>query len=455
MKKRRKLKIILIAIAIAIVAIVCYFAISGWIDAQPTLDYKNGADTGAAASPAPTYPDAEFAVISDLHMYDPSLGDSGSAFEAVMNSDRKLLLDSEALLDYAIDEIISSNAEFVLISGDMTKDGALVNHEIVAEKLARLKAAGLGVYVVPGNHDVNNPDAASFSGDKATKVESVTAEEFEALYYQSGYGEALERDPGSLSYVAGLKDGLWLLALDNCRYRENKEGEHEIVGGKMSQETADWIAGVLEDAAAQGIAVIAMSHHGIVEHWDGQRKLHPDYLIEDYVHVGEMLASYNVRLVFTGHYHALDITRGDFDNKYIYDIETGALVTAPCAIRYCSLKDGALTIETDTIVDKLKPGTDFADDATAFVKKTVKLEAISTLKEYKVPDKDAEYIAEAIGDAFVAHYAGDENLAEKPEFDPGKLGLWARIVFTIQKYVLDGTWIDLDPADNDITIRLD
>ena len=436
---------------LAIVAI-SYSLASSWIGGLPKLNYAY--NTGATA-PAP-YPDANFAVISDLHIYDHSLGTEGAAFDAAMKSDRKLLLDSVDLLDYAIDDILRSNARFVLVSGDLTKDGELINHNISAEMLARLTDAGLQVYVVPGNHDISCYDAVSYSGSAVTPVETVTPEEFASIYADFGYDNAIERDPHSLSYMAEPVDGLLLLVIDACRYRENRPGQDTIVGGKISQATADWIAGVLSAASESQKAVMVLMHHGIVAHWDGQQKLHPDYLIEDYRHFGEFLASHHVRLAFTGHYHAQDITRGAFrDGTYIYDVETGSLVTAPCPIRYCSIKDNTFTVKSVNIVDKIHPGTDFARNATDFVKATVVLEAFNTLKKYRVSDKDAEYIADAVGDAFVAHYKGDENPDERAVLDKSLLSFWGRFILFMQQYVLNGLWADLYPADNDAAFSLD
>jgi len=158
--------------------------------------------------------------------------------------------------------------------------------------------------------------------------------------------------------------------------------------------------------------------------------------------------------VFTGHYHALDITRGTFGAKSIYDIETGSLVTAPCPIRYAEIRGNAMQIRTETIVDKIYPGTDFAANAQAFVKKTVMLEAKGVLKRYKVSDRDSDYIADAVGDAFNAHYSGDEDLSLRPVFNPSQLGLWGRFIYGQQKYALDGLWVDLPPADNNVRFEL-
>ncbi|NCC95179.1 MAG: hypothetical protein EOM10_18265 [Opitutae bacterium] len=45
------------------------------------------------------YPTARFAVFSDPHLYPRSLGTTGPAFQDYLNKDRKLLVESEALLD--------------------------------------------------------------------------------------------------------------------------------------------------------------------------------------------------------------------------------------------------------------------------------------------------------------------------------------------------------------------
>jgi len=403
---------------------------------------------------APSYPDISFAVISDIHVYDPGLGSSGEAFDNVMHSDRKLLLDSFDLLDFAINEILAAGVRFVLIPGDLTKDGELVNHTIAAERLKKLTDAGIAVFVVPGNHDVNNPDSVRYAGNTTEPVPNISEEDFARIYGNCGFNAAFMRDKHSLSYVAEPAEGLWLLAIDSARHRENTAGEHAIVSGKISQETADWIAQVLREAHRQNKAVLAMMHHGFAEHWNGQKKLHPDYIVKDYENFGKFLASWNVRAGFSGHYHALDITRADFDNKFLYDIETGSLVTAPSPIRYVNISGNVMNIRTDFIIDKIHPGTDFADNATAFVKKTVMMEAANVLKRYNVSEKDTAIITNAVGDAFTAHYSGDENPAKRPALDKSKLGLWGRFILSQQQYVLDGLWQDLLPQDTNVSLRL-
>lgn len=454
MKKRHTVRIVLLcAFAALIVAIPCKILISGYINSLPKLKYTFGDST--TSSKSASYPDTKFAVISDNHYYDDSLGTSGTAFTACYNSDRKLIKNSAELLDFGINEISNSGVKFVLVTGDLTKDGELVNHQHVAAALAKLTQKGIKVYVIPGNHDVNNPGAFSYSGDKSTPVSNVSAAQFTKIYSDCGYGSAVMRDPSSLSYVAQPQDGLWIVALDSCRYSENKKGGEEVVGGRLTQSEETWLEGVLKKAREQGTAVIVMEHHGVVEHWTGQSKLHPDYLVSDYKNVGKLLASYDVRVVFTGHYHAQDITRGDF-GQYgsLYDVETGSLITPPCPIRYCTISSGSLSIRSDDIIGKIHPGTSFEKDGTAFVKKTVVGEAVATLNKYHVTGSDADYIANAVGAAFIAHYNGDENAALRPAFDENRLSIWGRIVYSQEKYVLDGLWSDLPPSDNNCVINL-
>ena len=87
----------------------------------------------------------------------------------------------------------------------------------------------------------------------------------------------------------------------------------------------------LIEANREGKAVIAFFHHGILEHYTGNatfsrifdRKFSSD---------SKIFCFYNVRMVFTGHFHANDISMQEFNGKVLYDIETGSLVSAPSPI---------------------------------------------------------------------------------------------------------------------------
>ena len=100
----------------------------------------------------------KFGVISDLHFYDTHLGTSGQAFQYYLAKDPKLLVESEAILDSALKSLVDQHLKFVLVCGDMTKDGELKDHVQVAQRFAQLEHDGVQVFVVPGKHDINSPD---------------------------------------------------------------------------------------------------------------------------------------------------------------------------------------------------------------------------------------------------------------------------------------------------------
>lgn len=84
-----------------------------------------------------------FAVFSDPHYYDGNLGTSGADFEAYLALDRKLLRESAALAGAVVDAIITENRnapiDFVMVPGDLTKDGELESHEEFSEYLEHLQ----------------------------------------------------------------------------------------------------------------------------------------------------------------------------------------------------------------------------------------------------------------------------------------------------------------------------
>lgn len=451
-KKMGKRKIIIASMVVFIIAITGGYLITKHFKSDNKAIYTFSQST---AQNMVAYPDSSFAVMSDLHYYDKSLGTTGAAFEACLKSDRKLLRDSGDLLNLAVNNILKSKVKFVLVSGDLTKDGELICHQKVAKALSAFTQRGIQVFVVPGNHDVNNPGAYRYEGDKVTSVPNITPKQFEEIYKNCGYSSAIYRDVNSLSYVAEPVKNMWLVALDTCRYRDNKAGKEETVSGKLNDNEEKWLEGILKKANDNKKAVIVLEHHGIVEHWTGQSKLHPEYLVQNYKEIGKLMASYDVRLAFTGHYHAQDITKGDFQSKgYLYDVETGSLITAPCPVRFCDIANNKITIRTTDLVDRLHPGTAYAAKANKFVLDTVSGEAYKTLRKYFVSPKDARYIADYVATAFAAHYRGDENPKDRPVLSTNKLGLWSRFIYSKEKYVVDGLWKDLPPADNNVTLNL-
>ncbi|MDM8551886.1 metallophosphoesterase [Desulfobacterales bacterium HSG2] len=385
-----------------------------------------------------------FAVFSDPHYYDTELGVSGSAFEAYLAGDRKLLRESEAILTAFTDAITGeSGIDFVIVSGDLTKDGTRASHQEFADNLKMLEDNGLPVYVVPGNHDLNNPNAFSYSGDTETPEDNVSPEEFAEIYADYGYAEATDRDPDSLSYVAEPAPGLWLFGLDSCRLGYGN--------GMFSQETIDWIIGRLDQAKARDKKVIGMMHHAILEHFPEQADLMPGTLIENWETVSETLAEAGMNLIFTGHLHAQDIVTNTWDAEggrtiSLTDVETGSLVTYPNPYRI-------VTLDEENVADIQSRFITEIDYDTGGVAFPAYSEDYLTEKLYEWFYPDWQAGASQAAEAFKAYYMGDES--------PDQEAL-AAISFLTQsddpnlqyagQYIY-GWWTDLPPADNDVTVQ--
>lgn len=438
--------------------ILIVISLSACAPAAPKFQYEGDSAlrklTGQAA---PAFPAVRFAIFSDPHYFDPALGTTGSAFEAYLNNDRKLLRESPELLQAAITDIVQDSPAFVLVSGDLTKDGEASSHAQVVSYLQQLKAAGIQAYVIPGNHDILNGQSDRYLGDQTERVPNVTADEFASLYADFGYNQALQRDPNSLSYLAEPTPGLWLLALDSCRYRDNQEGKEETVGGRFSPATLQWIEDTLAEAARQNKAVIVMMHHGVVPHFSTEAKDFGDYLVENYAAVARLFAAYNVRMVFTGHFHAQDISQAiEPGNKILYDIETGSLVSYPDPYRLVTISAAQeATITSKQITAIPSHPTDFLAFSRATLLEGVGLITVKAMAGYKVGQTEAESLAPQVAAAFLAHYSGDENLPAGQEIIRSKgLTLPGWVVVTFRKGLLVSLWHDLAPADNALTINL-
>jgi 3',5'-cyclic AMP phosphodiesterase CpdA len=425
----------------------------------PTFHYESDTSLHTLLQQdAPDYPEVDFVVFSDVHLYNPSLGLEGQALDSYLLNDRKLLKESEDILKTVVEEIADEDADIVLVPGDLTKDGERVSHELAASYFAKLEDGGKRVYVVPGNHDVKNGHSFRYEGDSIERVANVDPVEFARIYDRFGYNEALYRDPDSLSYVAEMNDELWLLALDSCLYRENVENEEPETDGRFSPATLEWIEDMLVKASETGRAVMAMMHHGIVEHFAGQDQYYGQYVVDNFAEVSKLLAMYNVRLVFTGHFHAQDITvsRWNDEGKFLFDVETGSLVTYPCPYRMVSIdKMQKAVIRTGHIQSIQSYPAGFPEYAREYITAGVENIAADTIEKFKVKRVEAEKMAEQVAEAFVAHYHGDELLPAGQEALSSKgLSIPGKLVVTFRKKLVEALWKDLEPPDNDVVLDL-
>ena len=315
--------------------------------------------------------DFKIAVISDLHVMAPQLLiKKGNAFEEYLKRDRKMLVESLHILETLVDDILSQRPDLTLVTGDLTKDGERVSHELVAAQLQRLVDAGIQVLVVPGNHDINNPDARIYDGDTETLTDTITRKDFADIYRQMGYDKSSRRDPDTLSYSRDINDDLAILAIDACMDRLNtfvSRGDvkdHCKTSGRLEPSTQQWLVDEAIRATASGRRIIAMMHHHLVPHFHMEDTLAAPYMVDDAGQLCRRLIQAGVHVIFTGHLHISDICQISHQNGTMVEIATAAAVGYPCQWRMatCAPRVGKLQLRTISL-HRLPGDDDFGERA--------------------------------------------------------------------------------------------
>lgn len=294
---------------------------------------------------------AKIAIASDLHLMAPELLEKeGSAFDKALLSDRKLLVESPEIISKLFNDIISDKPDILLLTGDLSKDGERASHELLRKMLTKVSDAGIHTFVIPGNHDINNPLAAIYNGEEHRKADHITPEDFAEIYRDYGYdvtkGDIIERGP-RLSYLAEPVEGLWIIAIDSNIYEENFEDHYPNTNGTLSNEDHEWIKDVGRRAAERGKILLGMIHHGVLEHFPLQSVIAGEYLLKNWLRDSEKIADAGIRVVFTGHFHAQDAVMRRFRGGYLYDVETGSPVTYPCPYRIVKVYEDRLEVKTN------------------------------------------------------------------------------------------------------------
>ncbi len=316
------------------------------------------------------------AVATDLHYLASELTDFGEFYTGlVTEADGKAMPHIEELVRAFAEEIAAGGPDALVLSGDLTFNGEKLSHERLAEILARVEAAGVPVYVIPGNHDLMNPSAARFTGDGFELVESVTAEEFAEIYAAFGYDEALSRDAGSLSYSARLAPGLRLLCVD-----VNASG-----GGWVPDGSLLWVEEELRAARAAGERVLAVSHQNLYMH---NPLFLSGYVISNSAQLEELYHEYGVLANLSGHIHLQH-----FRTDRVPEIVTESLAVSPNRYGLLTLTPEALDYAVRSVDVPAVPG--FAEWSAGFFRDTAVGQALAELGEGETERRLAEFYAQA------------------------------------------------------------
>ena len=320
---------------------------NGETDSVPAFSQNGSGQKEREEPEEPPYEPPYFIIASDLHYQSPLMTDFGEAFQNfVRNDDGKVVEYVDSITDAFLAETAGKQPDALILSGDLTQNGEKVNHEELAKKLRLLESQGVPVVVIPGNHDINHPSAASFEGTEKKKADNINAEEFYSIYREFGYDEAMDRDGNSLSYIYQADERYWLIMLDSCQYDpENK------IGGRIRKETLLWMEKWLERAREEQVMVIPVAHHNLLK----ESTLYPeDCTLENAVQVIDLLEQYGLPVYISGHLHLQRVKKhgnggpSQAEESYgIYEIVSDSMVIPPC--QYGELRwqeDGSVQYET-------------------------------------------------------------------------------------------------------------
>lgn len=344
--------------------------------------------------------ETKITVLSDIHVMAPELiVNNGSAWQNYLAGKRTMLDYSTQLFDELIPQLIADKPDLLLITGDLTKDGEQVSHQLVVKQLDRLRASGIRVLVIPGDHDLGTETAYIFDGDKTSLAKTVDSNAFAEMYQQYGYGASSDRDTESLTYCCEPVDGLVVIGIACDRH------------GRMSNSTLSWVCNRAEKARSEGKQVLAMMHFLLFPHVSNIEKTNEDYIVKDYETVRDRLIESGVRVVLTGHFHVQEIARDLNDNLTcdIYEIITSSTAAYPCGYRQMTLSNDKtkLSVKSKNITS-LSGVPDFQNVAKERLKE-------GTTNLFISEEVNSETAGDLVAQGFVIHAAGNEDKSSESQ----------------------------------------
>ncbi|KTD87995.1 metallophosphoesterase [Paenibacillus etheri] len=372
-----------------------------------------------------------FWVATDTHFLDKDLQDGGQAFQTyVTGGDGKMLPYSDEMAEALVYDAEQEKPAFMILSGDLTNNGERSSHQKLSEKLTRIEQQGTSVYVIPGNHDLFNPWARSFSGDKQLLTDSITDKEFVKLYADFGYKEAVARDKESLSYIVKAAPNLWILMIDSSQYLNNQKYGFPQTDGRIAPSTLSWMDESVKLAAKEHASVITVMHHNLLSHTSMSVS---GFKLNNSQEAIKSLRKNGLNLVLSGHIHMQDIQVDPADANQdiasseqmpIYDIATSAMAVNPHQYgamifdpvsRSVNYKTASLNVEgwaeanqiTDHNLINFKSYAEETFAANSYDK------AMNRLKESPLTESEKESMAKVMSRLNVRYFAGTASTFAK------------------------------------------
>jgi 3',5'-cyclic AMP phosphodiesterase CpdA len=416
----------------------------------PSYEDENINDYKYDLVPNDVFSDFDFMVASDIHFLSDDLYDQGKAFEQMIaTSNGQMQAQGTEIIDAFFNQVTDKQPDFMILTGDLTLNGEKLSHTQLAAKLQSVEDTGVDVLVVPGNHDINNVYARSFFGENQQIVDYVDFDDFSNIYAEFGPDHAIMKDESSFSYVVE-KGNVWLLMIDSASYDNNVGQEYPESSGSLLQSQAQWFQSVLDSAKQQNKEIMTFMHHNMVAHADVSSFLMADFMIAGAsTGMSSYLASNDMNIVFSGHIHCHDIAGIRYEDNFIFDITTGALITYPHNYRICQLDEaGNLSIQTQTI-KKIQSDPRFGE----YSKKRAYDVRGDFGRVKGVSEKDMDIMQRYAKIVANAYFEGTDDQIFINKRNIAGYSLWTQQNGVMTEMIL-GMSHDTEPRDRNITIDL-
>lgn len=340
-------------------------------------------------------------IATDLHYLAAELDGEESHFASPSAAgDGKAVHLTRAITEGFLQQVIREKPDLLVLSGDLTLNGAPQSHRALTALLAQVQAAGVQVLALPGNHDLNGAaaDYTTFDGAQLLTFPAATAEEYGALYATFGREQALYRDEHSLSYIYQADPGLWVVMLDTNTYSK----------GFVKSETFTWLQTHLREAERRGITVLGVSHQNLYAH---NRLLSFGYQLYEGDKLRELYEKHDVAANFSGHIHVQSIVDGQVPEA------------ATAAMCVTTLNYGKVTCSPEGMVYQAQPADlpELAAEARWYFEEVARLQVRQQFAESGLTADEIELLAETFARINSAYFSGERLEAE--QFAEG-LALW-------------------------------
>lgn len=324
-------------------------------------------------------------IATDLHYIDSSICDNGPVFQSVnQNGDGKTMLYCSEVVDSLMAEAKKKQPSALILTGDLTFNGERASHLALANKFHALEQAGVPVFVMPGNHDIDNYFARQYQGTQELVTPTISEKDFADIYAPYGYQEASSRDSYSLSYAIDVRKDVRLVFLDSNHDNSNT----------LTNTTIRWYQSQLSSAKASGLKVFSFTHQSLLP----QSPLFQTNVVGSAAELAGICEDNGALANFSGHLHIQHIAK----TAKIVDIATSSLEVLDHHYGYLSYAEDAMSYQANDLdVASYYPDTsdpnlrNFRAYSIAYFDGTRTARSAENLQAQGYSESDAEVMAES------------------------------------------------------------